>query len=180
MKKIVLTFGVIAGSIVSLMMIFTLGMKDQIDFDNGMVIGYATMLAAFLLIYFGIRSYRDTVAGGTVTFGRAVVVGAMIAGIASIMYTATWQVIFFNFRPDFVEQYSAHQLDAARARGASQAELDKTAAEMATFAEQYRNPVINVAYTLLEILPLGLLVSLISAGVLSRRRGAERLATAGG
>ena len=171
MQKIVLTFGVIAGLIVSGMMVLTMTVFDSlVNWDNGMVIGYATMLAAFLLIYFGVRSYRDNVAGGSVKFGRAFVVGALIAVVASAMYTATWQVIYHNFKPDYIEKYQEYQMTSARDKGASQAELDKMQAEMATFAEQYKNPLVNVAYTMLEILPLGLLISVVCAGVLSRKR----------
>ncbi len=79
MKKTVLTFGAISGVIVSLIMLMTVPFHDQIGFDNGYIVGYASMLAAFLLIYFGVRSYRDNVAGGSVKFGRAFVVGALIA-----------------------------------------------------------------------------------------------------
>jgi hypothetical protein len=43
---------------------------------------------------------------------------------------------------------------------------------MAKVVEDYRNPAIRVAYTSLEVFPVGLVVVLISAGVLSRRRGA--------
>jgi len=38
------------------------------------------------------------------------------------------------------------------------------------FAEMYENPLINSAITFLEPLPVGILIALISAGVLSRRR----------
>jgi hypothetical protein len=179
MSKIVLTFGVIAGLIVSIMMVLTMTVFDQlVNWDNGMVIGYATMLAAFLMIYFGVRSYRDNVAGGSVKFGRAFVVGASIALIASVMYTATWQVIYYNFKPDYIEKYQEHQMTSAREKGVSQEELDKMQAEMATFAEQYKNPLVNIAFTMVEILPLGLLVAAISAGILSRRRQDSRLVTA--
>jgi len=66
MKKTVLTFGAISGVIVSLIMLLTVPFHDQIGFDNGYIVGYTSMLAAFLLIYFGVRSYRDNVAGGSV------------------------------------------------------------------------------------------------------------------
>ena len=52
---------------------------DAIGFDRGEIIGYTSMVLAFLLIFFGVRSYRDNVAGGTVRFGRAFAVGALIA-----------------------------------------------------------------------------------------------------
>src|SRR5687767_2395792 len=114
MKKTVLTFGLIAGGILSLMMAITMPFHDQIGFDRGEIIGYTTMIAAFLLIFFGIRSYRDNVAGGSVSFGRAFKVGALIALVASVCYVATWEVIYFNFAPDFMGKYQAHLLEKAR------------------------------------------------------------------
>ena len=175
MKKIVLTFGLIAGAILSAMMLITLPFHDTIGFDRGMVVGYASMVAAFLLIYFGVRSYRDNVAGGHIGFGRAFAVGALIAAVASACYVATWQVVYFKFAPDYLAKYQAHVLAKARADGATEAELAQKKVEMAEFKELYDKPVINMAFTFLEPLPVGLVLSLVSAGVLSRRRkGLER------
>ncbi|MFL5509417.1 MAG: DUF4199 domain-containing protein [Gemmatimonadaceae bacterium] len=171
MKKTVLTFGVISGVIISLFMLGTLPFHEQIGFDRGLVVGYTGMLVAFLLVYFGVRSYRDNVAGGTVKFGRAFVVGALIALISSAMYTATWEAIYFGgFMPDFAEKYQAHVIESARAAGASQQELDKKAAEQKQMWEMYQNPIINIGMTLIEPLPVGLVIALISAAVLSRKR----------
>ena len=63
MRRIVLTFGLIAGSIISIMMAATVPFMEDIGYDRGAFIGYTSMVVAFLLIYFGIRSYRDNVAG---------------------------------------------------------------------------------------------------------------------
>src|SRR5213083_3159559 len=96
MKKTVLTFGLISGAVISVMMLLTIPLHDAIGFEiGGLIVGYTTMVLAFLLIYFGVRSYRDNVAGGTVRFGRAFVVGTLIALISSAMYTATWEAIYF-------------------------------------------------------------------------------------
>jgi hypothetical protein len=158
------------------MMLATLPFMDSIGFDRGEVIGYTTMVLAFLLIYFGVRSYRDNVAGGSLSFGRAFAVGALIALVASACYVATWQLIYYKITPDFMAKYQAHTIDKARASGESQASIDKRAAEMERFAEMYRNPAINVAVTFIEPLPVGLVFALVSAGILrrrSRRRGSE-------
>ena len=68
MKKTVLTFGLISGALLSMMMLATLPFLDRIGFDKGEVIGYTTMVLSFLFVYFGIKSYRDNVGGGTVGF----------------------------------------------------------------------------------------------------------------
>lgn len=170
MKRIVLTFGLISGAIISGMLLATLPFKDSMDFDTGAVIGYASMVAAGLMVYFGVRRYRDTVGGGRVGFGRALAVGMLIVVVSSALYTVTWEVMYFGFPSDFLERYQAQALAKERARGATEAELAATRAEMEAFARRYANPAFNAAVTFGEPLPVGLIVSLVSAGVLSRRR----------
>lgn len=170
MKKTVLTFGLIAGAVLSAMMLVTLPFADQIGFDKGAVIGYTTMVLAFLMVFFGVKSYRDNVAGGTVTFGRAFVVGLLITLIASACYVATWQVVYYKFAPDFLDKYAAYAVDKAKKSGASEEQIAAQKKEMAAFKELYKNPLVNIAFTFLEPLPVGLLFTLVSAGVLSRKR----------
>lgn len=171
MKRTVLTFGLIAGAILSVMMLVTLPFMDRIGFDRGTVIGYTTMVLAFLLIFFGVRSYRDNVGRGTVSFGRAFAVGALMALVASACYVATWQLVYYKLAPDFGEKYTAYAIEKARASGASQAEIDKRIADIQRYAEMYKNPAVNIAVTFIEPLPVGLLFALVSAAILRRRRG---------
>ncbi|MBL8309956.1 MAG: DUF4199 domain-containing protein [Burkholderiales bacterium] len=170
MRAIVLKFGLIAGAILSAMMLLTLPFADAIGFDVGMVIGYTGMVVAFLMIYFGVRAYRDTVGGGHVSFWRACAVGLAITVIASACYVATWQVIFFGIRPDYANKFAAHAVEKARKSGASEADLAAKRAEMEKFMVLYRNPAFNIAITFLEPLPVGLVFTLVTAGVLGRRR----------
>jgi hypothetical protein len=178
MRKIVLTFGLIAGAILSAMMVITLPFHDQIGFDKSLIIGYTTMVLAFLMVFFGVKSYRDNVAGGSVTFGRGFIVGLLITAIASVCYVATWEVIYYRFAPDYLEKYNAYTVEKMRKSGASDAEILTKAKELAEFNESYKNPLVNIAYTLLEPLPVGILFTLVTAGVLSRKRRTERIAVA--
>ncbi len=170
MKKTVLTFGLISGAIVSGMMLLSLVFHDALGFDRSMVVGYASMVLAFLLVFFGVRSYRDNIGGGTVRFGRAFAVGALIALVASLCYVATWELSSSTFAPDYMAKYQTYTLDKARAEGASEQAIALKKAEMDKFAVMYKNPAINAAMTLAEPLPVGLIIALVSAGVLSRRR----------
>ena len=177
MKKIVLTFGLIAGGILAAMMFLTTPFLDEIGFDHGEIIGYTSMIVAFLLIFFGVKSFRDNVAGGSVTFGRAFAVGVQIAAVASLCYVAAWQVVYYKLAPDFVAKYQAHVMETARAEGATEAELAKQKADMERFGELYKNPLVNIGITFLEPMPVALVVALVSAGVLSRRRKEGLFAT---
>jgi hypothetical protein len=173
MRKIVLTFGLIAGVIMSAMMLLVLPFQDQIGFDKGAIVGYTTMVLAFLMVYFGVRSYRDTVAGGKVTFGRAFVVGLLITALASVCYVATWDVIYYKLAPDFGDKYAAYEVQKMKAAGASEAQVAALMKQMAEFKEAYKNPLVNIAYTFVEPLPVGILFTLVAAGLLSRKRRAE-------
>ncbi|MGE0556382.1 MAG: DUF4199 domain-containing protein, partial [Gemmatimonadales bacterium] len=173
MRKIVLTFGLIAGGILSAMMLLSLPFQDRIGFENAALLGYTTMVLAFLLVFLGVKSYRDNVAGGRISFGRAFSVGLLITLVATACYVATWEVIYYKLAPDFGEKYAAYTLDKARAAGATEEQLATRERELAEFRESYRNPLVNIAYTFLEPLPVGLVLTLVSAGVLSRKRRPE-------
>jgi hypothetical protein len=170
MRKIVLTYGLVAGAILSLSMLGSLPFMEQIGFEHGMVIGYTSMVAAFLMVYFGIRSYRDQADGGRIGFGRAFVVGLAITLVGSACYVATWQFVYHRVSPDFMEKYSAYAIDKARKAGASEARVAAQRKEMQEFAEMYKNPLVNIAFTFLEPLPVGLLFTGVSAFMLSRPR----------
>lgn len=159
-------------------MLATLPFIDRIGFDNSAVVGYTSMVAGFLMVFFGIRSYREQVGGGSITFARGAAVGLLITAVASACYVATWEVIYFRITPDFADKYAAHALEKAQASGATAEQLASRREEMQRFRELYRNPVANSAITFLEPLPVGVLMTLISAGILRRRRSPR--AEAGG
>ncbi len=106
-----------------------------------MLVGYTTMVLSFMMVYFGVRSYRDNVAGGSVSFGRSFKVGIMITALASVCYVATWQLVYHKISPDFFEKYSGYTLDKAKRDGATDAEVAAKAAEMACFNELLQEPV---------------------------------------
>jgi|SRR5829696_2130581 len=174
MKRIVLTFGLISGALLSAMMLATVPFVDQIGLDRGMVIGYTTMVLAFLLVFFGIRSYRETVGDGRISFGRALGVGLLIMVIASICYVVTWEIVYFNFLPDFGDKYAAYTIEKARAAGASADEIARQTEEMQKFKTMYDNPLYNAAFTFLEPLPVGVPMTLISAGILRKKRATDK------
>lgn len=170
MRKIVLTCGLIAGAILAASMLIALAFQDRIGFDRGVYVGYGAMIVAFVLVPVGVRAYRDRVAGGHVTIGRALAVGLLITLVASACYVATWEVIYYRLAPDFGEKYAAHEIAKAKQAGATDAQIAERTRQMADFNAMYRKPLVNIGFTFLEPLPVGLLFVLVTAGVLGRRR----------
>ena len=171
MKKTVLTFGLIAGLIISVLMGGSLLLADQIGSGHSMILGYTMMVASFLLIYFGIRSYRDNVLPGEISFGRAFVCGILITLVTTACYVAMWEILYFNFMPHFMDSYFAAQVHKVQSAGLDSATTAAKVAAIQHSQQLYQNPLVNMAYTFMEPLPVGLLITLISAAVL--RRGAR-------
>jgi hypothetical protein len=171
MKKIVLVCGLIAGLICVAWPVASMAVNEKhIDFDKGMIYGYATMLLAFSLIFVGTKRYRDRYNGGVISFGKAFRIGLYITLIASTCYVVIWLIDYFYFIPDFADQYAKYLLDKMKASGATQVAIANKAAELASFNELYQNPFFNALITYCEIIPVGLVVSLISALILKRKR----------
>lgn len=170
MKKIVLTFGLVSGAVITGSMLASMPFHDVLGNSRALLLGYTTLVLGFLLIYFGVRSYRDQVAGGHIGFGRALGVGLLIGLVASTCYVAAWEVAYFGGKSDYLEKYQAREIENARRNGGSEAVIAAKAAEMKKIAEMYRNPVFNAAITFTEPMPVALVVSLVTAGILGRRR----------
>jgi len=169
MKKTILTFGLISGAISSLVMVAIVPFKDRIGFERGPVIGYTSIVLSFLLVFFGIRSYRDNIGNGHITFLKAFTVGISITLISCICYVVTWEIIYYNFLPDFWDKYGAHLVEKLRASGASPAAVQAKLEEVTRYKELYQNPLLNAVLTFIEPFPIGLVITLISALALKRK-----------
>src|SRR6185295_15372113 len=127
MKKNIIIYGLIAGIVVSVLMLSSVNYlshcEGNVDYDTSMLIGYASMLIAFSLVFVGIRNYRDKYNEGVISFGKAFKIGIIIVIIASTIYVVAWLIDYYFFIPDFMERYVAHSLDELRASGSKQEEI---------------------------------------------------------
>lgn len=169
MKKTVLTFGLISGGISSLLMVTTLPFAHRISFNKALILGYTTIVLSFLLVFFGIRSYRDNAGNGQITFTKAFAVGICITLISCMFYVGTWEILYFNFMHDFMDSYNAQAIERLKASGASPEAVQAQVQQMKKFKEQYENPLFNSLMTFIEPFPVGLGITLLSAAVLRKK-----------
>ena len=163
MKRIALIYGSIAGLILAIWMITFTSLGKMEDFDNGMIYGYASMIIAFAFVYVGINKYKTQVLQGPISFKQGFITGLYITLIASTFYVAAWMIVYHTMAPDFMEKYMAYSINKMKSANVSQVEIDKKVEEMKSFAEMYKNPLVNIGFTYLEVIPVGLLISAISA-----------------
>ena len=165
MNKIVLKNGLFGSSIVTaLLLSVTFYMKANPEKEVSMFFGFAGMLLAFIFVVLGIKQQRDT-NNGFISLGKAFLTGFWITLIISTVYVLVWLVILYNFFPNFAEHYT----DMAIAK-ASPDEVAQVTEEMNSFKEMYKNPIMVILLTYMEILPLGIVFSLISALILKKKQ----------
>lgn len=174
MKKISIKYGVIAGITATLFMITsTLLHYDNPNFENGEIIGYSGMLIAFIFIFIAVKSYRDKQNNGVISFGEAFKIGLFITLIASTFYVATWLIEYYFFMPDFMDKFINSTMENLKAQGLSPTEIAAKSEEMEKYREWYKNPILVILFSYMEILPVGLFITLISSLILKRKKAIE-------
>jgi len=171
MIRLIALYGIIAGLIVAVPMAWRVMTLTPLSApEHSALVGYLTMIVALTAVFLGVKHYRDKVLGGAIRFGRALLVGLGISAVASIIYVIGWELSVAISGFDFAAAYSSSLVEAARADGASQAELQKVMADAESFAKMYANPLYRVPMIFIEMFPVGVLISLISAALLRNSR----------
>ena len=174
MRKIVLTFGLIAGVILAIVMwvVATLCEKNIIPLDKTETIGYASMVIALSMVFFGVKSFRDNLNRGHIKFWKAMQVGILITLVASLMYAISGEV-YYQVNPDlvrsFMEKYVEHETVKLKEKGASQEEIDRVHRQAVDMMKLNENMLVRFGIALIEILPIGIIVTLVSAAILRKR-----------
>lgn len=172
MKKIVFTYGIIAGIInlaVSYLVFVVLG--DAFSHSQNEVMGYLVMIVALSIIFVAIKQYRDKNLGGVIKFKTAFLVGLYISLIAGTIYVANWEIYMQTAGSDeFIEQYQTSMINNMKADGASEEDIQKQLEKNEYYKEMYSNTFFRILITYSEILPVGLIISLLSAFLLKNSR----------
>lgn len=171
MRKIILTYGLIAGAIVSALMFASMPFWESgaLNFDNGEFVGYTTMVISLSMVFFGVKSCRDYAFNGSISFWQAVKVGVLITLIASVMYAMAWEISYHTVASDFIEKMSQHYLEKMKSEAKNETEMKAAVEQMESFKEWYKNPLLRFGITLMEILPVGIIITLISALLLRKK-----------
>jgi uncharacterized protein DUF4199 len=170
MFKKILSYGFVAGLIVGVPMSWITISMSHTMMRYGMVIGYLIMLIGLSTVFVAIKRHRDADLGGVIKFWPAFGLGIGISFIAGVLYVVSWDAACAMAHLDFAGSYAKAMIAQQQAKGASAEALAKITAEMEQFKIQYANPLYRWPMTFIEIFPVGILVSLISAALLRNSR----------
>jgi 4-amino-4-deoxy-L-arabinose transferase-like glycosyltransferase len=167
MKKNVVIFGLVMGAVLCIPWIIMVNMLyNNPEFKSNDFLGYAILVVIYSLIFVGIRNYRNKELSGIISFGKAFKTGALITLVAASFYVIAWLFCYYLFVPDFMEVFTRHMLYQCT----SEADRAAKAIEMENYAKMYEQPLFVILLTYAEVIPIGLVVSLISALLLKSKR----------
>lgn len=169
MKKTVLLFGLLSAAVAIAMMLATVPLLDAWGYQKTDLLGYGSMVLSALLVFFGIRYYRERAVEGRLGFGRAFAVGLLITLVSSLCQVAAFQLVYFRLVPEFGDRFAACMVERAEDAGATPEEIAETAEKAETLKRLYDNSWGNAALTFVQPLPLGIVAAGLSAFVLRRR-----------
>jgi hypothetical protein len=176
MKKIIWVCGIIGGLIsVGWFIVSEQLLAIQMSMDARLYFGYASIILGLSVIFVAVKSYRDNYGNGIITFGKALGIGLLVTLVASTVYVAIWLIDYNWFYPDYFEKYSSSIVADMKAHGATAAAIQAKVAALKSYANMYKNPIFNALFTYMEIAPVGLVVSLISAVVLRKKQISENI-----
>lgn len=178
MFRIILKYGLIAGLVVGAALVgVSLAYGGQPPPDWGMAAGFASMLVALSAVFVGIKRHRDTAGGGVIRFWPAFGLGLAISLVASLIYVAAWELSLVLIDKDFAAMFAAQMIERAKEKGLTGEALAAAVQSARDFEAMYRNPLLRMPMTFVEIFPVGVLVSLVSALVLRNPRVLPALAS---
>jgi len=170
MKKPVLLFGLVSAAVAVAGMAATTPLILAGDHAKSDLLGYSAMVLSALVVFFGIRWFRD-LEDGPLGFGRAFAVGLLITLVSALVQVAAFQLLYFKLVPGFGDAFVACMIDRAEDAGEPPAKVAETAKTAATLKRLYDAPLTNAALTFVSPLPIGIVASALSAAFLRRRGG---------
>ncbi len=173
MKKVVLIFGSISGIIAAALLMISVPYMLNGKFQASMGWGFTSQVIALIPLFFGIKAYRDKYKGGSIKFINGFGVGMLIVLIASIIYAIGWEIsLMLNniTGEEFMAFMAECEVKSMTNAGATATEIARKKAETIAFGQgAYSNPAFRFLVTMAEMLPVGIIISLVSALVLKKK-----------
>lgn len=166
MKNLIIKNGIYASLvIIGVHLIYWIISDGEIDYSVGETVGYGSMILCMLFVFLGIREYRNVELNGSITFGKALGIGVLIALIPSAAF-GLYDLAYVNYiNPDFYDDYFQHYMNEMKA-SMTAAEFEMAKQDMEASKSFWTNPFLQFIVMFLTVFVIGFIVSVISSLVL--------------
>jgi len=137
--------------------------------EIGEVIGYSSMIIALTAIFFGVKSYREKVLGGKISFSKAFLLGMGISAVASVILGIYVYLLYTVIAPDLSGKMIEIYEEKIKTSGQTQEVIAEQLKQFETEAVMWDNPVLQAFVMLMTVFVIGILVSLVTAAILRRK-----------
>lgn len=169
MKSTLLKYGGYAFLTAMILFFIALYFLGDLDYGTQEVLGYLSMILSLLFIFPGIKHYRDKENNGTLSFGKAFLVGLLIAVFAGIGFAIIDYLFTTVINPDFLQEYMSHQL-AEMEKTLPAEEFETQKAMLQQQMEAFGSSGFMAFIMFLTVVLIGIVISLISALILHRKK----------
>lgn len=168
MKNTVIRYGIYSAITICVLALAGWFLGKNLDYSIQEVIGYTGMVVSLLFVFFGIKHFRDKENNGTVSFGKALLIGVLISLIAALAF-GILDVIYIKYiNPDFMTEYYTHYVEELR-QTLSEADFKVEYEKLEAQKEMFSNTFLSFLLMAATVFIIGFIISLISALVLQRK-----------
>ncbi|MBE2228189.1 MAG: DUF4199 domain-containing protein [Ignavibacteria bacterium] len=173
MGKKILFYGLIAGGVLTVLfllshMLFMKNFSAEM-WETGEIIGYSSMLIALTAIFFGVKTYRDKVLGGKITFGRAFTLGIGISAVAAFIFGVYVYILYTAIAPDLSGKMIEIYREKIKTSGQTQEVISRQLEEFDKESALWNNPYLQSFVMLLTVFMIGVVISLVTAVILKKK-----------
>lgn len=172
MQKIVLRYGLYATLfIVALSALEFFVLNNLLSSSLQEVAGYLTMLLSMVFVFLGMRQYRDKWNNGQLSFGQGLKVGILIVLIPAVAFGLFDLLYTEVLHPGWVDEYYANYIAQIKANTPPD-QLETALKKANAQKEMFSNPLIQFLLMAATVFIIGLIVTIISALTLRRKKAA--------
>jgi hypothetical protein len=173
MVKRLFRWGLLSGIAMSIFflvthLLYTKDFKAE-TWETGEILGYSSMIIALTAIFLGVKTYRDNVLGGKISFGKAFTLGLGISAVASIVFGVYVYILVTVIAPELPDKMIDAYREKIKSSGESQQVVSRELSEFEPMSKLWKNPLYQGFFSVVTIFPIGMLISLICAVILKRR-----------
>jgi uncharacterized membrane protein SpoIIM required for sporulation len=169
MVKKSLINGLIAGVVMVALFALSFVLISQKNLAAREIVGYSSMVFALTAIFFGIKSYRDKVLGGKITFGKAFLLGIGISAVAALIFGIYVYVLYAVISPDLMDKLIDAYREKIKASGQTEQVIQQELAKFEEESKMWHNIYLMSFIMFMTVFLIGLLITLVSAAILKRR-----------
>jgi hypothetical protein len=168
MNKITLRYGIYGAIVIVAVLLPEIFIfRNDPHWELQEVIGYATIVASLIFVFFGIRRWRDKENAGQLGFWKGIGIGSLISLFPSIAFGLLSVIEIRFLDPEFNDKYYAYYIE--KVKQSTPPEQQEAAIKSINDAkEMFSSPLVQFFVMFLTVFVIGFIISIISTLILKR------------